>query len=363
MSESRGGHPIQLALVLMVIAGGGWYFFKHYNVSGLDGVSIRAKEALGDEDQFVSYRDGPDSFASITPTVSSSSAIDPTAENPFALSGSSLQPRNRRSIPVQRQRVRKLRIASWALDGYGPTKFSNREARQNLAKVIRQFDIVAIQQIASIERDLVPRLLDSINQGDSRYDYVMGESSGPPGRQEQLVFIFDRHRVVVDRQQTYTVDDPDGQLTYDPLVAWFRASEPEASRAWTFSLVNIRIDLARAPIEVALLPEMMTAIRQDGRGEDDVVLAGLFQADDAYLVPSLKADGGQAAVENRPTDIFGRYQTCNILFDTATTSEYLGSSGVYDFPRQNRLSRTEAEAVTSHLPVYAEFTATEGGQL
>jgi len=363
MSESRGGPPIQLALVLMVFAGGGWYFFKHYNVSGLDGVSIHAKDALGDDDQFISYRDGPSSFASITPTTNTTDEIYPTAENPFTLIGSTSEPRSRHSIPAQRQRVRKLRIASWALDGYGPTKFSNREARRNLAQVIRQFDIVAIQQIASVERDLVPRLIDSINQGDSRYDYVMGESSGPPGRQEQLVFIFDRHRVVVDRQQTYTVDDPDGQLTYDPLVAWFRASEPETSKAWTFSLVNIRIDLARAPIEIALLPEMITAIRQDGRGEDDVVLAGLFQADDAYLVPSLGVENGQAAVQNRPTDIFDRYQTCNILFDTATTSEHLGGGGVYDFPRQSGLSRTEAEAVTSHLPVYAEFTATEGGQL
>jgi hypothetical protein len=108
---------------------------------------------------------------------------------------------------------------------------------------------------------------------------------------------------------------------------------------------------------------MLSAIRNDGRGEDDVVLVGLFQADDAYLVPSLGVDQGVAAVKNRPTDIFGRYQTSNILFDAATTSEQLGGGGVHDYPRQIGLTRAQAEAVTSHLPVYAEFTATEGGQL
>ena len=52
-----------------------------------------------------------------------------------------------------------------------------------------------------------------------------------------------------------------------------------------------------------------------------------------------------------------------MLIDTATTSEYLGRSGIFDFLRIYKLTLTEAEAVTSHLPVYAEFTATEGGKL
>ncbi len=362
MSESRGGHPIQVALVVLLIVGGGWYFFKHYNVSGLDGVSVHPKDSFAD-DQFVSYRDAPVAFASIGASTDSTSTVPQIAENPFQFTNSSARENRGRSVSSERRRYRKLRIASWALDGFGPTKFANRDARRNLAQVVRQFDIVAIQQIASIERDLIPRLVDLINMGDPRYDYVMGPSSGPQGRQEQLAFIFDRHRVVVDRQQTYTVEDPDGQLTYDPLVAWFRAAEPDPSAAWTFSLVNVRIDLARAPAEVALLQNMYTAIRHDGRGEDDVVLVGLFQADDAYLVPSLNANQGVAAVQNRPTDIFGRYQTSNILFDSETTTEHLGGGGVHDYLRQHGLSRVQAESVTSHLPVYAEFTATEGGQL
>ncbi len=363
MSESRGGHPIQVALVVLMIVAGGWYFFRNYKVSGLDGVSVYPKDSLGDDDLFASYGNAPLSLASITSAADADYQTESPAENPFKLIRSSSGKPDRNSVRSQRQRFRKLRIASWALDGYGPTKFANRQARKQLVNVVRQFDIVAIQQIASVERDLVPRLVDSINQGDPRYDYVIGTTSGPRGRQEQLVFIFDRQKVVVDRQQTYTVDDPEGQLTYDPLVAWFRAAEPDPSIAWTFSLVNVRVDLARAPAEVALLSAMLTAIRQDGRGEDDVVLAGLFQADDAYLLPSLGTDQAVAAIRNHPTDIFGQYQTCNILLDAATTSEYLGGGGVYDFQRQQNLSVAEAEMVTSHLPVYAEFTATEGGQL
>ncbi len=362
MSESRGGHPIQVALIVLMIAGGGLYFFKHYKVAGLDGVSVHPKEAYED-DPFVSYRDAPTSFASILPLGIDSAGAGVTAENPFTLTASSSAAAEQPAVTPSARRFRKLRIASWALDGFGPTKFANSDARRALAKVIREFDIVAIQQIASVERDLIPRLVDSINQGDTRYDFVMGESSGPSGRQEQLAFIFDRRRVVVDRQQTYTVEDPQEQLTYDPLVAWFRTAEPSLASAWTFSLVNVRIDLARAPNEVALLPNMLTSIRQDGRGEDDVVIAGLFQADDTYLVPSFDAVNCIASVRNRPTDIFGKYQTSNILIDSVATSEQLGGGGVHDYLRKQGLSRAQAEAITSHLPVFAEFTATEGGRL
>ena len=98
-------------------------------------------------------------------------------------------------------------------------KAINSLARQNLAKVIRSFDLVALQQIASVERDLIPRLVDAINHGETRYEYVISEPTGPKDRPEQLAFIFDTSRLRVDRRQTYTIEDPTDRLTYDPLVA------------------------------------------------------------------------------------------------------------------------------------------------
>jgi hypothetical protein len=362
MSESDRGSPIQVVIVVLLLVGGGWYFFRHYQIDGLDQVSVYPKDEVEDQ-TYITYRDAP-SMLNPDRTFTTATLRDSRETvNPFAAareSSSRVQPQ---AEPVSARAFRNLKIASWALDGFGPTKLANGLARQNVARVIRQFDIVALQQIASIERDLVPRLVDAINHGDNRYDYVIGESTGPSDRPEQLAFIFDASRVVVDRRQTYTVEDPDDQITFDPLVAWFRAAEPPPTQAWTFSLVNVRVDLARAPSEVALLPAMLKAIRSDGRSEDDVVLAGLFQADDAYLVPTVQGEKVEASVRSRPTDIFGRYQTSNILIDTASGTEYLGRGGVFDYLRGYDLSLAEAETVTSHLPVYAEFTATEGGLL
>ena len=360
MAESDRGNPIQLTAVVLLLVGGGWYFLHHYQIDGLDEVSVSSKQISENRERYISYSDVPsfmEPVDSSIPDIQGSSGVRAkatsfaVAEQPVADSFVSASPS---------RSIKGLKVASWALDGFGPTKLANPAARQNVARVVRQFDVIALQQIASIERDLIPRLVEAINQGDGRYDFVVGPPTGPVDRPEQLAFFFDTSRVVVDRRQTYTLDDPENQMTFDPLVAWFRGAQGPPGKAWTFSFVNIRIDLARAPNEVALLPKVIQAVRGDGRREDDLVIAGLLQADDAYLLPTLKSKAVKATVRNRPTDIFGRYQTSNLLLDTGSTTEYTGRGGVFDYLETFNLNLAEAETVTSHLPVYGEFSATEG---
>jgi deoxyribonuclease-1-like protein len=393
--QERGGGPLQVLLMMGLIAGGGYAFFKNYEIDGLDQLSLQNRPQAArtaDVDEFTQQR----SFVSVVANSDLARLVqgeDGVREDPFAEIASATPPvvsatqsvisatqsvitgqqvhfsksNDSRTVSVAKQRIghgtfRNLKVGSWALDGFGPTKLANRDVRAYVAKIGRRFDVLAIQQVSSIERDLVPRLVDELNLGENRFDYLIGDPTGPRDRGEQMAFIFDTSSVEVDRSQTYTVDDPDNRFTFDPLVAWFRACEPESSLAWTFSMVNVRIDLPRASDEVALLPSLMEAVAQDGRGEDDVILGGLMQADDAYLIPTFGVQT-RVAVRHRSTDIFDRYQTANIILDGSKTSEYLGRGGVFDFARHYQLGRTEAEAITSHLPVYGEFTAHEGGDL
>lgn len=361
MAESDRGNPIQLTAVVLLLVGGGWYFLHHYRIDGLDEVSVSSKRVNQGAEQYISYTEVP-SF------VNSNGSEDPAPQSVPKLRVAATDLSVAEQVdtgsfatvtPALGTDI--LKVASWALDGFGPTKLANPAAKQNVARVIRQFDVIALQQIASIERDLIPRLVEAINQGDGRYDFIVGPPTGPVDRPEQLAFVFNTARVVVDRKQTYTLDDPDNQMTFDPLVAWFRGAKGPPGQAWTFSFVNIRIDLARAPNEVALLPKIIQAVRGDGRREDDLVMAGLLQADDAYLLPTLTSKSVKATVRNRPTDIFGRYQTSNLLLDTSSTTEYMGRGGVFDYLGTFSLNLIEAETVTSHLPVYGEFSTTEGG--
>lgn len=345
MDESPRSNPLLNLIVIFALVGGAVYFALNFKVEGLDGLKIHPKsEPIANTDDeslddllFVSAaerRQTPESYVA--------------------------RPSAGTRTPGGGNDVRNIRIGSWALSGFGPSKLAHDECRLNLIRTIGKFDVIALQQISASERDLVPRLVDEINEGGRVYDFVLGDPGGPPERSEQLAILFNVNRVRIDRTQTYTVADPQNQMTYDPLVAWFRAAEPAEDAAWTFSLVNVRINLSRAPAEVALLPGVFSSVRLDGRGEDDVVLAGLMQADDSYLIKRVMGENIAASVRSTTTDIFHRHQTCNLLIDRHRTSEFIGRGGPVDFLRLFNLTLGQAESVSSHLPVFAEFTAIEG---
>ena len=413
MSDQRtGGSGRQVLVMVVILAAGGYFYFNRYhgeniNQAGLFG-GISATPVGYAEDPFVDPRrfsdvvpnadalavlvgtdsdqlpaGGPsteslrpdgltaDQRSSRRPSIADSTAAGKPAFDPRTASSPSDRLVGLRDLsasradgpfPIRHGAYKNITIGSWALDGFGPTKLANQDVRRHIAKIVRRFDLLAIQQVASIERDVIPRLVDEINRGENVYDFIIGESTGPAGRGEQLAFIYNTTRVEVDRRGSYTVADPDNRYVYDPLVIWARAVDPPADKAWTFSLVNVRIDLTAAASEVADLRGLIDAVAADGRGEDDVIIAGLLQADDAYLGPSL-GDNTRLAVRHRSTDIYDRYQTCNIVIDGSLTTEFLGRGGVYDFARHHGLNQNEAEAITSHLPLHAEFTAHEGGHL
>jgi hypothetical protein len=335
-------------LLLVALIGGAIYFLVHYEVEGLDALTIHPKQQSG------SGESEPSDLEDLLFVSAEAEASGADGDSPEQAAGD--------ASPTASRPPRSLRIASWSLSGFGPSKLASDHVRQYLVRLIRSFDVIALQQVSGIERDLIPRLVEEVNEGGRTYEFVLGAPSGPRERPEVLAILFNLDRVHIDRTQTYTVADPEDRMTYDPLVAWFRAAGVSPQSAWTFSLVNTRINLSRAPAEVALLPGIAASVRADGRGEDDVVMAGLFQADDAYLVRRVMGEQVVPAVRSRTTDIFNRHQTCNVLIDRERTSEFIGRGGPLDFLRLFNLTLTEAEAISSHLPVFAEFSPIEGGQ-
>ena len=88
--------------------------------------------------------------------------------------------------------------------------------------------------------------------------------------------------------------------------------------------------------------------------------AGASDRHDRQLLARLGEANSQASVRAMPTDIFSRYQLSNIISPKKTTTEYLGRGGVVDFPRAFNLNEAQAEELTPHLPIFAEYTPTEG---
>jgi endonuclease/exonuclease/phosphatase family metal-dependent hydrolase len=301
-----------LALVLF----GGWFLLKNFDIQGLDQVKLSPK------------------------TGQASNTIDPS--NGAGNGG--------------------VRIATFNIQVFGEGKLENDRVMNVLVKVAQQFDVLAIQEVRAKSQDILPRFIEMINAQGRHYDYVIGPRLGRTTSKEQYAFIFDTQTIEIDPSSLYTVDDPDDRLHREPLTAGFRARGAEPTQAFTFTLVNIHTDPDEVADEVNALDDVFRAVRDDGRDEDDVILLGDLNADDTQLGELARIPYLAVAVSAKPTNTRGTAQYDNLLFDARATAEFTGRSGVLDLMKQFNLTLDEALAVSDHFPVWAEFSAYEGGQ-
>jgi len=135
-----------------------------------------------------------------------------------------------------------LLIASFNIQVFGASKLSKPNVVEILARVVRKFDIVAIQEVRAKSDDILPRFLQAVNADGSRYHYVIGPREGRTSSKEQYVFVYDTTRVEVDPSSLGTIPDPSDRLHRPPLVARFRTLVNPPQAAFTFWLVNTHTD-------------------------------------------------------------------------------------------------------------------------
>lgn len=264
-------------------------------------------------------------------------------------------------MPPVKRNGDSIKIASFNVQVLGRTKIEKPYVMDMLARIVRRYDIVAIQEIRSEDQSIVPQFVELINATGRHYDYVVGPRLGRSSSKEQYAFIFDKASVEVDRNQLYTLSDPDDLFHREPLVAWFRVRGPAEDEAFTFSLVNLHVDPDEVQDEVSLLADVMQVIRDDGRDEDDVILLGDFNAGDRELNSLLGFSRLHWAISHIPTNTRATAQYDNLIFQQEATTEYLGRSGIFDFFTEYNMTMQEALEVSDHLPVWAEFSILEGG--
>lgn len=302
------------------LAGGAWQASKHFELVGLDQLRLAPRGA------------------------NLSTSDDEEATSPFMAS---------REV---------VRIASFNLTAFDERKAGQPAVLERLARIIAQFDVVAVQEVQAQYRDVVADLIAAVNSGGRKFDYVLSPRLGRAAPLEQYAFLFDTERLELDRSELYVVNDPHDLLHREPLVGWFRVRGPEPSAAFTFTLVNIRVDPLLAEQELDVLADVFIKVRNDGRGEDDVILLGDLQSDDQWLGRLQDLPNIAWAISGLPTNTRGDAQFDNLIFDTQATNEFTGVIGVFDFLRELNLTLDQALEISDHLPVWAEFSIYEGGR-
>jgi len=255
-----------------------------------------------------------------------------------------------------------VRIASYNIQVFGESKLNDPKATAVLAEIIRKFDVVAIQEIRAQDLTFMNRFMQHVNAAGIPYDCVVGPRLGRSDSKEQYAFIYDTTRIELDRMSVYTVKDPDDLLHREPLVAGFRVRGPPENEAFTFTLINIHTDPDETARELDALDDVFRAVRDDGRGEDDIILLGDLNVDERKLGQLGALPYIAYVIAGVPTMTQGTKTYDNILFDQRSTVEFLGRGGVFDVQREYNLTLDDALKVSDHLPIWAEFSVHEGGR-
>ncbi|MBP1909124.1 endonuclease/exonuclease/phosphatase family protein [Methanolobus bombayensis] len=249
-----------------------------------------------------------------------------------------------------------LKIAAFNIQVFGVTKSGKEDVMDTIVKIVRNYDIIAIQEIRDASQTTIPILMDKINVDDFNYDYVISERLGRTSSKEQYAYIFNTEtvKIIGDPQIYPEVNDTD-YFHREPFIAAFSSTEGNFDAV----LMVIHTDPDEATEEINALEDVLEYSRYIYPEEEDFIILGDLNADGYYFDEDETNNleeyewiiNNSADTTTKSTD----YSYDRIIL--TDTSDFTGNSGVFRFDLEYGLDYNETVAISDHYPVYAEFIA------
>ena len=147
-----------------------------------------------------------------------------------------------RGAGLEQRSADQVRIASFNIQVFGTSKMAKAHVVETLSKVIRNFDVVAIQEVRAKSNDIIPSFVKHVNADGSSYQDVSGRRLGRTVSKEQYTFLYDTRRIEVDTSSVGTMHDPGDRLHRPPLFVRFRSRMVPPEQSFTFWMINIHTD-------------------------------------------------------------------------------------------------------------------------
>jgi endonuclease/exonuclease/phosphatase family metal-dependent hydrolase len=248
-------------------------------------------------------------------------------------------------------------IGSFNLKRLGPSKVGDAWVMERLAAVVQQFDVIALQEITSLDQRTLPRLVEVINSGGAQYSYVISDRIGRSSSyMEQYAFVYDTTRVRSGAEYTYVVDDSRDVLHREPFVGRFQTI---SQNPFGFTLINMHTDPDEISWELDVLADVFVNVRQYEYPEDDVILLGDLNAAPGNLQKLEQIPGFVPLINDIPTNTRQNKTLDNIMVDRNSTREFTGRAGTINLETMFGVELADAERLSDHLPVWAEFSINE----
>ena len=249
--------------------------------------------------------------------------------------------------------TKNITIAAFNVQVFGKSKSEKEEVMEILAKTMRNFDIIAMQEIRDKSQTALPILIEKINSmPGEKYNYTVGPRLGRSSSKEQYAYIYNSR---IELLSNYTFNDSEDKFHREPYIARFVSEE------FDFVLIIFHSDPDETPEELDALPIVLNQSGSEYPDEENFIILGDLNADCNYLKESDNVSLRDYIWLIDGEDTTTKSTTCNydrIIITNATLDEYI-QSGVFRFDSLYELNQSMTEEVSDHYPVWAAFTVQE----
>jgi endonuclease/exonuclease/phosphatase family metal-dependent hydrolase len=175
-----------------------------------------------------------------------------------------------------------LRLATFNIQVFGPTKAGKPEVMAALASIVRRYDLVAVQEIKDVSGQAPLSLLEACNGEGEDYALALSERTGrePDDRhsQEQYGYYYRRARLSPVGEGVLYDDSEADHFQREPFLQRFRVVGTDR----TFVMINVHTRPRAAVSEIAAM-EPVFLWAKARFGEDSIFIGvGDFNAGCGY---------------------------------------------------------------------------------
>ncbi|XP_068238698.1 deoxyribonuclease-1-like [Palaemon carinicauda] len=173
-----------------------------------------------------------------------------------------------------------LRIGTWNLQRFGPTKMGKPEVVDKIVQVMRRYDIIVILEVVDANEQVPLDLLNALNSGlADTYNLTISGRLGRTSYKEQYAFYW--KPTLVQVHSTFQYDDSAlDKFQFEPFTVVFEGQFDE--NLPKFGLIPIHAKPSDAVAELDALVDVYDAFKQQ-TGIEDAIIAGDFNAGCTYV--------------------------------------------------------------------------------
>jgi endonuclease/exonuclease/phosphatase family metal-dependent hydrolase len=252
-----------------------------------------------------------------------------------------------------------VKIAAFNIQIFGKTKSEKEDVMNALTKIVREFDIVLIQEIRDASEQTIPSFVEKINQMEGTdYSFIRSERLGRTSSKEAYAYVYNTETVQFIQGSDYVYTDVNDVFEREPYIASFKSGN------FDFVLVGIHTKPEDAYNEIGNLSIVVSSILAANPNEKDVIAMGDFNADGSYFDEDdtsnpFKTSEYKWIITNGMDTMVKTDYTYDriVVLDTTFNYEYdAGTAQVFYFDQVYGLNnQTFVGEISDHYPVFAQY--------